>query len=169
MTRDGGSRLRLDFGYGLLLAAGGVGLVAGSLSGGGLTERLGLRALYAAASPSWRSVSGQRLSRPKSGWPRARSPWEPPGTGPPPSATRCSSEGGAPDRFRGRAFAVIMSVTFGVLGLGMVAAGVLTNTAGAPAVGDGGAGFFLLAAAVAYALMADAEAAVAAEPVPAED
>jgi hypothetical protein len=62
-----------------------------------------------------------------------------------------------------------MSVTFGILGVGMVAAGVLTNAAGARAVWGGAAGFFLLAATVAYALLADAETAVAAEPVPAED
>jgi MFS family permease len=82
-----------DFGYGLLLAAGGVGLVAGSLYGGGLTERLGLRALYAGSIAVMAIGLGAAASRPKSGWPRAGSPWEPPGTGPRSSATRCSSSG----------------------------------------------------------------------------
>jgi MFS family permease len=158
-----------DFGYGLLLAAGGVGLVAGSLYGGGLTERLGLRALYAGSIAVMAIGFGAAAVAPEVWLAAGAVAVGAAGNG---AAVVCNAllvQRGAPDRFRGRAFAVLMSVTFGILGLGMVAAGILTNAAGARAVWGGAAGFFLLAAAVAYALLAEAETAVAAEPVPAED
>jgi MFS family permease len=158
-----------DFGYGLLLAAGGVGLVAGSLYGGGLTERLGLRALYAGSIAVMAIGFGAAAVAPEVWLAAGAVAVGAAGNG---AAVVCNAllvQRGAPDRFRGRAFAVLMSVTFGILGVGMVAAGVLTNAAGARAVWGGAAGFFLLAATVAYALLADAETAVAAEPVPAED
>src|SRR4029078_13131306 len=41
---------------------------------------------------------------------------------------------GAPDRLRGRAFAVVMSLGYAFLGLGMIVAGPLTNEAGARTV-----------------------------------
>jgi MFS family permease len=66
---------------------------------------------------------------------------------------------GAPDRLRGRAFTVIMSTNFALLGLGMVAAGPLTNELGARWVWAVSAGIYAAAAVVAYALAANAEAA----------
>jgi hypothetical protein len=60
---------------------------------------------------------------------------------------------GAPDRLRGRAFTVVMSVGYAILGLGMVAAGPLTNAFGARAVWSGAAGLFALAAVIGFVLV----------------
>jgi MFS family permease len=60
---------------------------------------------------------------------------------------------GAPDRLRGRAFTVVMSVGYGVLGLGMVVAGPLTNAIGARAVWGISAGLTALGALVGFVLV----------------
>jgi predicted MFS family arabinose efflux permease len=60
---------------------------------------------------------------------------------------------GAPDRLRGRAFTVIMSVGYGVLGLGMILAGPLTNAIGARAVWAISAGLAALGAASGVLLL----------------
>jgi MFS family permease len=65
---------------------------------------------------------------------------------------------GAPDRLRGRAFTVIMSTNFALLGVGMVAAGPLTNEFGARWVWAGSAVVYAVAAVVAYALASGAQA-----------
>ena len=52
---------------------------------------------------------------------------------------------GAPDELRGRAFTVIMSSNYALLGLGMVVAGALTDAFGARWVWGGAALAYLLA------------------------
>ena len=59
---------------------------------------------------------------------------------------------GAPDRLRGRVFTVLMSSNYAVLGLGMVAAGPLTNEFGARWVWGGSACLSALAAFVGFSL-----------------
>src|SRR5262249_33740334 len=59
---------------------------------------------------------------------------------------------GAPDQYRGRALATIMSTNYAVIGLAMAAAGLLTDMFGARAVWVGGSAFYLLAAAVALVM-----------------
>jgi MFS family permease len=59
---------------------------------------------------------------------------------------------GAPDRLRGRAFTVVMSVNFAVLGLGMAVAGPLTDAYGARWLWAGAAAIFAAASVVAWAL-----------------
>ncbi len=59
---------------------------------------------------------------------------------------------GAPDRYRGRALATLMSSTYAVMGVGMAAAGVLTDAVGARAVWIGAGCLFLLAALVALVM-----------------
>jgi MFS family permease len=59
---------------------------------------------------------------------------------------------GAPDELRGRAFTVIMSSNYVLLGLGMVAAGPLTDAVGGRWMWGGAAAFYLAAALVAAAL-----------------
>jgi MFS family permease len=59
---------------------------------------------------------------------------------------------GAPDHLRGRVFTVLMSSNYAVLGLGMVAAGPLTNEFGARWVWGGSACLSAVAALVGYAL-----------------
>jgi MFS family permease len=60
---------------------------------------------------------------------------------------------GAPDRLRGRAFTVVMSVGYAVLGLGMVLAGFLTDALGARAVWGMAAVLLAIAAVVGLVLV----------------
>jgi MFS family permease len=59
---------------------------------------------------------------------------------------------GAPDHLRGRVFTVLMSSNYAVLGLGMVAAGPLTDELGARWVWGMSACLVAFAAFVGYAL-----------------
>jgi MFS family permease len=59
---------------------------------------------------------------------------------------------GAPDRLRGRVFTVLMSSNYAVLGLGMIAAGTLTNEYGARWVWGVSACLSAIAAIVGYAM-----------------
>ena len=56
-------------------------------------------------------------------------------------------------RLRGRAFSVVMSVGYAVLGIGMVAAGPLTNALGARAVWGIASGLLAVAAVVGFGLL----------------
>ena len=123
---DGG-----DFGFGLLVAVSGVGLVAGAAGAAPALERRKLNAVYAsgfalmgigvalaAAAPSlWVALVFVFAYGVGNG-----------------GANVCNPllvQLGAPDELRGRAFTLIMSVNFAVLGLAMAAAGPLTNAIGA--------------------------------------
>jgi hypothetical protein len=59
---------------------------------------------------------------------------------------------GVPDRLLGRAFTLAMSVSYAALGVGMVAAGPLTDALGARAVWGIAAGVLALAVPVALIL-----------------
>jgi MFS family permease len=59
---------------------------------------------------------------------------------------------GAPDRLRGRAFAVVMSLGYAFLGLGMIVAGPLTNAAGAREVWAASAVLLGIAAVFGFVL-----------------
>jgi MFS family permease len=141
-----------DFGYGLLLATAGFGIVFGSLSAGVWLERRELPMVYsggfvlmaigiglAAASPSvWVAAGCVIISGVGNG-----------------VAVVCNAvlvQRGAPDAMRGRVFTVLMSSNYAVLGLGMVFAGPLTNEFGARWVWGVSAGLSLVAASVGYAL-----------------
>ena len=82
---DGG-----DFGYGCLVAATAVGLVAGSLVGGGMIDRWGMRVPYALAIALMGSVSPRLRPHRPSGWRRLSSSSRASETAPPWSATPCS-------------------------------------------------------------------------------
>jgi MFS family permease len=142
-----------DFGYGLLVAAAGVGLVTGSLMGGGLLERRGISRPYpvailvmavgfgaAAAAPNvWVAVPCVAVGGFGNGL-----------------AVICNAllvQRGAPDRVRGRVFTVLMSSGYAILGAGMVAAGPLTNTAGARTVWWLAAGFCAAGALAAFVFL----------------
>jgi MFS family permease len=60
---------------------------------------------------------------------------------------------GAPDRLRGRAFTVVMSTGYAVLGIGMIIAGPLTNAIGARAVWGISAGLAAVGALLGYLLV----------------
>jgi ENTS family enterobactin (siderophore) exporter len=142
-----------DFGYGVLVAAGAVGLVAGSLSAGGLIERHGMRSPYALAiavmgagtlaaamSPAlWVAVGFVVVAGAGNG-----------------AAVVCNVvlvQRGAPDRLRGRVFGALMGIGYGVLGVGMVAAGPFTNEYGARAAWTVAAALCAAGAAIAFGLL----------------
>jgi MFS family permease len=141
-----------DIGFGILLGAGGLGLTIGSFAAGTMVERLGMSGLYvtgialmalgyaiAAVAPSLAlAVPAVVLASLGNG-----------------AAVVCNAlfvQRGAPDELRGRAFTVIMSSNYALLGLGMVAAGALTDAFGARWVWGGAAVAYLLAALAAVAL-----------------
>jgi DHA3 family macrolide efflux protein-like MFS transporter len=141
-----------DFGFGLMLASAGFGLVFGSLGVGSLVERRQLARVYvtglgmmaigigaAAAAPNvWVAAVCVVISGAGNG-----------------IALVCNAllvQRGAPDRLRGRVFTVLMSSNYAVLGLGMAAAGPLTDAVGARWVWGGSACLAAVAAFVGYTL-----------------
>ncbi|MEP6909069.1 MAG: MFS transporter [Actinomycetota bacterium] len=120
-----------DFGFGLMLASAGLGLVFGSLMVGSLLDHRDLSKVYvsglglmaigialAAVAPNvWIAALCVVISGAGNG-----------------AALVCNAllvQRGAPDRLRGRVFTVLMSSNYAVLGLGMAVAGPLTNAVGA--------------------------------------
>jgi MFS family permease len=145
VTLDGG-----DFGFGVLVGAGGLGLTIGSFAAGTFVERFGVSWLYgmgialmslgygiAAVAPSiFVAVPAVVLASIGNG-----------------AAVVCNAllvQRGAPDELRGRAFTVIMSSNYALLGLGMIAAGGLTDAFGARWVWGGAAAAYLMGALVAF-------------------
>ena len=119
-----------DFGYGLLVGATGVGLALGSLVAGSLLDRRAIGTVYAtsiglvavgmfgaAASPNvWVAAACVVVLGTGNG-----------------AAVVCNAllvQRGAPDALRGRAFTLLMSSNYVVLGIGMIAAGPLTDEVG---------------------------------------
>jgi MFS family permease len=149
-----------DLGYGILVAGTGTGLVIGSLFGGSWIEQRGMTVPYtlsialmavgiaaAAAAPN---VMLAAIAVVLAGI----------GNG---AAVVCNAvlvQRGAPDRMRGRAFTVIMSLGFAVLGAGMIIAGFLTNALGARAVWGIAAALLGIATVVAFALVRGVEGSV---------
>jgi MFS family permease len=119
-----------DFGYGLLVGTTGFGLAVGSLLAGSFLENRSLASVYGAAI----GLVGLGLVA------AAASPnvwiaavcvvFVGAGNG---AAVVCNAvlvQRGAPDELRGRAFTVLMSSNYVVLGLGMLAAGPVTDALG---------------------------------------
>ena len=119
-----------DLGFGLLWAGTGVGLILGGLAAAPMIERdvattyvrcvalLGVGMACAAVAPNvWVGVAAMTLS----GF----------GNGGAVVANITLVQRGAPDRVRGRAFTVIMSINYAVLGIAFVAGGPFTNAYGA--------------------------------------
>jgi MFS family permease len=141
-----------NVGLGVLMAASGLGLLVGSLAGGGWLERrpmataygsaIGLMAVglaFAAVSPNvWVAAACVTLTGFGNGVAGVCNP--------------VFVQRGAPDRLRGRAFTVIMSVNTLVLGVGMAIAGPVTDTWGARWAWAGAAGAYAVAGLLGYAL-----------------
>jgi MFS family permease len=119
-----------DFGYGLLVGATGLGLVLGSLAAGPLLDRHPLARVYpgsifvvalavavgALAPNVWIAAGCVLVVGAANG-----------------AAVVCNAllvQRGSPDALRGRVFTVLMSSSFGVLALGLVVAGPLTDAVG---------------------------------------
>ena len=141
-----------DLGFGLLVAASGVGLALGSFLSAPALGKVGLRRNYvgslvlmgvgwgaAAMSPTiWLAVvfviGGAA------------------GNGAVVVCNRLLVQRGAPDQYRGRALATIMGSNYAVLGLSMAAAGVLTEAFGPRTVWLAAGAVFLFAALVALVM-----------------
>jgi MFS family permease len=141
-----------DFGFGLLVATAGFGLAGGSLAAGPLLERRSTREVYggslalmavgaglAAISPNvWVAAVCVAISGAGNG-----------------ATVVCNAllvQRGAPDALRGRVFTLLMSSTSITLGLGMIAAGIVTNALGARWVWGIAAGILAIAAALGLVL-----------------
>jgi MFS family permease len=146
-----------DFGYGVLVATAAVGLTIGSLAGGDVIRRFGIRVPYvagvvllavgfaaAAVSPNvWVAAVFVVVSGLGNG-----------------AVVVCNAvlvQRGAPDRLRGRAFTVVMGVGYAFFGLGMIVAGPLTNGFGARAAWGISAALCAVAACFALALLSGLE------------
>jgi MFS family permease len=141
-----------DVGFGVIVGASGVGLAIGSWVAPSSLGRVGLR----------RHLVGS-LTLMGLGWMGAALspsiylavPFVVAGTignGAALVANMLLLQRGAPDRYRGRALATIMSTNYAFIGVGMVAAGVLTDALGARWLWIGGAGIYLLTAVAASVL-----------------
>jgi MFS family permease len=126
---DGG-----DFGYGLLVAATGLGLVVGSLFGGAWIAQRGLTIPYTASIGLMALGIGAAAVAPNVWVASLVVIAAGAGNGVAVIANALLVQRGAPDRLRGRAFTVVMSTGYAVLGVGMIIAGPLTNAIGARAV-----------------------------------
>ena len=141
-----------NVGFGVLVTAGGLGLTLGSIASGTAVARVGLGQLYAlgiglmalgyavaAVAPNiYLAVPAVVVAAAGNG-----------------AAVVCNAlfvQRGAPDELRGRAFTVIMSSNYALLGVGMVAAGALTDVFGARWVWGGAAAAYLVAGLLAVAL-----------------
>jgi MFS family permease len=140
-----------DAGYGLLLSAMGLGLVIGGvLAGSRLGEQVTGRA-YAAAIALMAVGIGAAAAAPGVWTAAVLIVLAGVGNG---AALVCNAviiQRGVPDRLLGRAFTLAMSVSYAALGVGMIAAGPLTDALGARAVWGIAAG--VLASAVPVALV----------------
>jgi MFS family permease len=146
-----------DFGFGLLWAGTGVGMIPGGLTASHLIDTRGIHRVYtgilavfaagvllAGVSPDvWVAALGMVVS----GF----------GNGAAIVANITLVQRGAPDRLRGRAFTLLMSATYTVLGIAFVIAGPVTNAVGARWVYAGAATTIAVAAAVAWRLTAGVE------------
>jgi MFS family permease len=141
-----------DIGFGVLVAASGVGLALGSFLAAPALGTVGLRRHYvasltlmgigsagAALSPTiWAAVLFVIVAAA--------------GNGAAIVANQLFVQRGAPDRYRGRALATIMSSNYAFLGLAMAGAGVLTDLFGARLVWLGAGIVYLFGALVALVL-----------------
>jgi MFS family permease len=119
-----------DFGYGLLVGVTGVGLALGSLMAGSQLEHRALATVYA-TSIGLVAVGMVGAAAAPNVWIAAVSVGVA-GTGNG-AAVVCNAllvQRGAPDELRGRAFTLLMSSNYLVLGIGMIAAGPLTDELG---------------------------------------
>jgi MFS family permease len=141
-----------DFGFGLMWAFSGAGLALGSLFAAALLERRGIAVMYPAALAAMAAGSALAAVSPNV--------WV---------AIWCVALGGAgngaaivynalivqrgvADHLRGRAFTVLMSSTFALMGVGMVVSGPLTDRFGARWLYGAAAALAALAALVAIVL-----------------
>ena len=150
-----------NIGFGVLVGGGGLGLTLGSFVAGAAVERLGMRQLYGLGIALMAIGYGVAAVAPSIAVALPAVIVASFGNG---AAVVCNAlyvQRGAPDELRGRAFTVIMSSNYALLGLGMVAAGALTDLFGARWVWGGAAAAYALAALTAFSLSPRTREAVA--------
>ncbi|HEX4746760.1 MAG TPA: MFS transporter [Gaiellaceae bacterium] len=141
-----------DFGYGVLIAASGVGLAIGSFLSAPALGKVGLRRNYV-GSLVLMGVGWGAAALTGSIWLAAA--FVVGGAAGNGSAVVCNRllvQRGAPDQYRGRALATIMSSNYAVVGLAMAAAGVLVDVVGAREVWIAAGFLYLVAAFVALVM-----------------
>jgi MFS family permease len=141
-----------DFGFGLLVATAGLGLAVGSLTAGSLLERRQAGEIYGASIALMALGVGCAAVSPNVWVAAACVVVSGAGNG---AAVVCNAlfvQRGAPDELRGRAFTVLMSTSFAVLGGGMLLAGALTDAIGPRWVWGAAAGVSAVAAGIGLAL-----------------
>ena len=141
-----------NVGFGVLVGAGGLGLTIGSFAAGTFVDRFGISWLYGMGIALMAVGYGIAAMAPSIAVAVPAVILASLGNG---AAVVCNAllvQRGAPDELRGRAFTVIMSTNYALLGLGMVAAGALTDAFGARWVWGAAAAAYLAAALVAFAL-----------------
>jgi MFS family permease len=159
-----------DFGFGVLVGATGLGLTIGGFFGGRWIDRFGVTRVYVLSLALWAVGVAAAAASPSLALAAAFVAVGLIGNG---AAVVCNLlliQRGAPDHLRGRAFTVVMSSNYLLLGLGMAAAGPLTDTIGARWMWAASAAVYGLAALLAVALSRDvvlASAEPRAEPSPA--
>jgi MFS family permease len=141
-----------DFGYGLLVAAGAVGLMVGSLFGGSWIEQRGMAIPYGVSIGLMALGFGAAAAAPNVWVAAVVVVAAGAGNGVAVVTNAVLVQRGAPDRLRGRAFAVVMSLGYAFLGLGMIVAGPLTNAAGAREVWAASAVLLGIAAVFGFVL-----------------
>lgn len=142
-----------DFGFGYLAASGAVGLVLGSLGAGAVIERRGTRGPYGLAIGIMAAGLLAAALSPNVWIAGVFAVCAGIGNG---AAVVCNAvlvQRGVPDALRGRAFAVLMSASYLVLGLGMIAAGPFINEYGARAAWIVSAGLCAAGAVTGYVLL----------------
>jgi MFS family permease len=140
------------FGFGLLVGATGVGLVLGSFAAGSWIERWALHNVYGTAIALTALGIGCAAIAPSVWVAAAFVVILGFGNG---AAVVCNAllvQRAVPDHVRGRAFTVIMSSNYALLGLGMVAAGPLTDLVGPRWLWGGAALVAAVAAVLGFAL-----------------
>jgi MFS family permease len=150
-----------DLGYGILVAGTGTGLVIGSLFSGSWIEERGMALPYTLSIGLMAVGIGAAAIAPNVALAAIAVILAGIGNG---TAVVCNAvlvQRGAPDRMRGRAFTVVMSVGYAVLGAGMIVAGFLTDALGARAVWGIAAGLLAVAAVVALVLVRGVKEGVA--------
>jgi MFS family permease len=159
-----------DLGYGVLVAATGLGLVIGSLFGGSWISQRGLAVPYGVSIALMALGFGAAAAAPNV-WVAALVVIAAgAGNGVAVITNALLVQRGSPDRLRGRAFTVVMSVGYAVLGIGMIIAGPLTNAIGARAVWGISAALMAIGAIAGYVLVRGVTSeARSAEALPASD
>jgi MFS family permease len=120
-----------NVGYGILVAATGVGLIVGSFFASTAIASLGMARVYGASLALMGIGFGAAAAAPTLAIAATLVALATVGNGTAIVVNQLLVQRGAPDTMRGRALAVLMSIYYGVLGLAMAGAGVLTDAAGA--------------------------------------